>query len=107
MGGDSGGIRRSQEPAYAAAVEPLKELQLDLYDLHKEKKEEHEKAVKEWKAKPKDERGPEPEEPQEPPTFLTGDTTIEALGELLRDNSRGLLATRDELDGWFQSLTRY
>jgi hypothetical protein len=39
--------------------------------------------------------------------YLTGDATIEAAGELLRDNPRGLLLARDELDGWFQSFTRH
>ena len=38
---------------------------------------------------------------------MTGDATIEAVGELLADNPRGLLHSRDELDGFFQSFVRY
>src|SRR5262249_50828380 len=48
-----------------------------------------------------------PPAPEEPPTYVTSDTTIEALGELLDGNSHGLLVARDELDAWIQSLTRY
>jgi len=38
--------------------------------------------------------------------YMTQDTTVEKLGELLRDNSRGLLVFRDELPGWLKSLDR-
>jgi len=43
----------------------------------------------------------------QPQCYVTGDATIEAVGELLADNPRGLLLSRDELDGWFQSFVRY
>ena len=33
--------------------------------------------------------------------------TIQAVGEILRDNPRGLLLARDELDGWLQSHTQH
>ncbi|MBC5798476.1 MAG: DUF3987 domain-containing protein [Candidatus Eremiobacteraeota bacterium] len=36
--------------------------------------------------------------------YLTNDTTIEKLGELLRDNPRGLLVFRDELTGLLRTL---
>ncbi len=36
-----------------------------------------------------------------PPRFRTSDATVESLGELLRDNPRGILVTRDELMGLF------
>jgi hypothetical protein len=38
---------------------------------------------------------------------VTSDATIEAVGQILADNLRGLLLARDELDGWFQSFVRY
>jgi hypothetical protein len=41
------------------------------------------------------------------PCYVTSDATIQAVGEILRDNGRGILLSRDELDGWLQSLTRY
>ena len=38
--------------------------------------------------------------------YLTSDATVEKIGELLRDNPRGMLVFRDELSGWLQSLDR-
>lgn len=38
--------------------------------------------------------------------YLTQDSTVEKLGELLRDNPRGLLVFRDELVGWLRGLDR-
>jgi putative DNA primase/helicase len=38
--------------------------------------------------------------------YFTQDATIEKLGELLRDNPRGLLVLRDELSGWLRTLDK-
>lgn len=38
--------------------------------------------------------------------FTTQDATVEKLGELLRENPRGLLVYRDELAGWLQTLEK-
>jgi hypothetical protein len=38
--------------------------------------------------------------------FLTHDATVEKLGELLRDNPRGMLVLRDELSGWLRALDK-
>lgn len=38
--------------------------------------------------------------------YTTQDATVEKLGELLRDNSRGMLIVRDELAGFLKSLER-
>jgi Protein of unknown function (DUF3987)/Bifunctional DNA primase/polymerase, N-terminal len=38
--------------------------------------------------------------------YMTQDSTIEKLGELLRDNPRGMLLCRDELAGWLRTLER-
>jgi hypothetical protein len=38
--------------------------------------------------------------------YQTQDGTTEKIGELLNQNSRGLLVNRDELIGWFRSLDR-
>lgn len=89
------GERKS--PGWGMAIGPLMELQADLDDAHKAE-------LKEWKKKDKDERG---DEPPGPLSFVTSDATIEAVGEMLRDNPRGVLLSRDELDAWFQSMTKY
>jgi hypothetical protein len=38
--------------------------------------------------------------------YLTQDSTVEKLGELLQENPRGLLVLRDELAGWLRTLER-
>ncbi len=48
-------------------------------------------------------------ETQEPPTCvrrIVNDTTVEKLGELLRENPNGLLMYRDELTGFLRTLER-
>ncbi len=38
--------------------------------------------------------------------YMTQDATVEKLGELLRENPRGLLVYRDELAGWLRTLDK-
>ena len=38
--------------------------------------------------------------------YMTQDATVEKLGELLRENSRGLQVQRDELAGWLRTMDR-
>lgn len=38
--------------------------------------------------------------------YVTQDATVEKLGELLNENSRGLLVLRDELAGWLRTLDK-
>jgi hypothetical protein len=40
------------------------------------------------------------------PRLEVNDTTTEKLGEILADNPRGVLVTRDELSGWLSSLAK-
>jgi hypothetical protein len=44
---------------------------------------------------------------KEPKRFLVGDTTREALAEMMASNPRGILCVRDELSGWFGSIDHY
>jgi len=41
-----------------------------------------------------------------PRRYTTSDPTVEKLGELLRENPRGLLLIRDEIAGWLRTLDR-
>jgi len=81
----SGGVK---SPAFSAAVDPLMDHQMGRHEDYLERKKEDDEA-------------------KLPPCLVTSNTTIESVGELLRDNPRGLLMARDELDGWFQSFTKY
>lgn len=38
--------------------------------------------------------------------YMTQDGTVEKIGELLSENPRGILISRDELIGWFRSLDK-
>lgn len=44
---------------------------------------------------------------EDPKRFLVGDTTTEALAEIMSMNPRGIFCVRDELAGWFGSIDRY
>jgi len=48
------------------------------------------------------------EEEEKPTTkrYIVNDATVEALGERLKENPRGLLLCRDELSGWLRSLDK-
>ena len=39
--------------------------------------------------------------------YITQDATVEKLGELLKENPRGLLVSRDELAGWLRTLDNH
>ena len=48
-------------------------------------------------------------EESEPPSdrrYIVNDSTVERLGEILRDNTNGILVFRDELTGWLRTLDR-
>jgi hypothetical protein len=96
-----------KSPGWAAAVDPLLAYQCDLAEEYHAERAEFDEALTAWKDQPTGTRGPRPTLPKQPPCHITGDATIEAVGELLADNPRGLLVARDELDGWFQGFVRY
>lgn len=71
---------------------------LDALETHKEHKKEAKKAGAPVQAAP--------EAPKQT-RMVVEDITIEALSEVLKDNSRGILVVRDELSGWFGSMDAY
>jgi hypothetical protein len=74
-------------PAQKAAQRPLDERQKKLHDTWKEQ----------------DEKGKEPHLEQ----AYISDTTMEALGDALYRNPRGVALARDELSGWARSMNEY
>ena len=112
----TGTVARSgggKSPAFGLAIAPLAELQFDRMDAHREAMLAFNNEVMGAKKKADGEDGKEGKEdkkrqpPKPPPRLMTSDTTIEALGENLRDAPKGLLMATDELDNWFGSMVRY
>ena len=113
-------------PTLAAALAPLKQLDKTARDEHRLNAQQHEAAAEVLKAKKEAikkklgkaaDKGDEHElqrlqaeladldttAPPTPRRYLVSDTTVEKLGELLRENPRGLLVFRDELTGLLAS----
>jgi hypothetical protein len=96
-----------KSPSWDAASRPYTAIQMDQFDDAEKKRQLYELALESWKDADKDKRGERPKAPPDAISFVTTDATIWTLGELMRNNPRGLLLSRDELDGWFQGLTRF
>jgi hypothetical protein len=130
-GGVVGLPSTKKSPAIAAAMKPLGRLIEIVQKIHKNELHEHakKKAIHDIKVKAMEARllaairggksedqekatralqELRDEEPTPPivPRFKSNDSTIEKLGELLRDNPRGLLIDRDELVGLMASWER-
>jgi hypothetical protein len=91
-------------PAYKIATDPLRQIQRRYIEAHAEAVGRYDAAKKQW-----EDNGSQGDEPVKPVMrrVLCSDVTIEKLSELLEDNPRGLLLTRDELSAWFGGFTRY
>jgi DNA polymerase I-like protein with 3'-5' exonuclease and polymerase domains len=106
---DSGTLK---SPAWRRAVAHLFRVQKRWRQEFKEKQARYREELEEHRAREKEAKeqgtvpGPGPEEPTLQ-RVVCSDTTIEKLAELLEDNPRGLLVSRDELSGWLGSFTRY
>jgi hypothetical protein len=101
-------------PAFDLALRPVRDVQAAAIKTHDQDAADHQRACQEydrdlavWK-KSKD-NVPQPAKPEtpQPSRFIISDTTVEALAPMLRDNWRGLLLARDELDGWFCGFGEY
>lgn len=80
-----------KSPMMRAAVAPLRRIDNEAHDRFELMKEAF---------------GDEMEQPK-PPRLLAGDTTIEALGQILAGQHRGILIHRDEFAGWIGSMEKY
>lgn len=101
-----------KSPAASCVLSPIRHAQKRLRREYEKAREQYEVELAEWKAEAEAavaaRRNP-PEKPREPieRQLEVGDTTREALCDLLRENPRGLLINRDELTGWVLSLNQY
>jgi hypothetical protein len=106
---DSGTLK---SPAWLMAVGFLFRLQKRLLAEFKQKHAAYQEELAEYKERKRKakEEGSEAGNPPEEPVLVRvvcSDTTIEKLAEILEDNPHGVLLTRDELNGWLTSFSRY
>lgn len=114
-----------KSPALDAVLDPVKEIERDLSDEYRRKRDEWDAenelaafCLAQWKADAKAalaEGGDPPSKPDAadagvPPIrerICITDITTEKVADLLSHTWRGLLLARDELSGWLSSMDRY
>lgn len=100
------GARETYEDGRLGREADREVLKLELETLKRQARSGKEAAADAFRdalqAKLRDLNEADPPEPR----YLTQDATAEKLGELLRDNPRGLLVLRDELTGLLQTMRR-
>lgn len=79
-----------------------------LVKIEKQMREEHSKALREWKKKAqeagKDTEAPPPPQGKE---LILYDFTLESFYKVLRASPNGVIVPRDELYGWLTSMNQY
>jgi hypothetical protein len=110
--GDSGTVK---SPAWELATRPLLRRQTAAFDRYRVAMANYQRdllsyeaALRDWKDKGA-KRGEPPEKPVEPiaERYIVSDTTVEGLAPILESQPRGVLLSRDELDGWLGSFDQY
>ena len=107
-----------KSPALNKAILPLKRLQDEFSALYQKDKEKYQKECEEfeskfmgWKSLNKSERldADIPIKPNSPNVkqLITSDATMEAITELMINNSSGVLCYMDELAGWIKGMNQY
>lgn len=102
--GNSGSMK---SPAIELSVRAIRRRQNRLFKEHAKAMAEYAAELSAWKAKPKGDRGEEPEKPAPCVRLWCSDVTVEALAARLLDAWRGLLAVRDELSGLIGGMNAY
>ncbi len=98
-----------KSPAISKAVHHVKAIDRARRDVSEAGQAKWSAQHAKWKsAKKRDEVDAAPE-PKAPPAqrALVEDVTVEALGEVLKDNPQGVLVLRDELTGWLGAMDAY
>lgn len=101
-----------KSPSAKNVLGPIRRAQKRLRREHEAAMEKYKASLAEWKRQTEEAiaaRQNPPDKPHEPieRQLEVGDTTREALCDLLRENWRGVLVYRDELTGWANSLNQY
>ena len=97
-----GDVSVKKTPIINAATKALMRFEVGQIKAYEQELAEYEKQLEEL-----DKKDPKPEKPVPPPRYITSDTTIEKLGEILARSPRGILVKRDELAGWLGSMEKY
>jgi putative DNA primase/helicase len=103
-----GGPASKKTPAMNTALKPVRERQMNLKAEYERQKEEYEYAVRDYDKAKKD--GPTDLRKPDKPTLgrtYADDTTVERLADILNENRRGILITKDELSGWLGAMNQY
>lgn len=100
-----------KSPSISKAISRIRKINADMADKNKSILAKHVSELEAFKdakkeAKKTGELVTAPEQPQLS-RLVVQDTTVEALSEVLKDNSRGILCLQDELSGWFGSMDAY
>lgn len=109
--GDSGSAK---SPALKVAIRPVEEIERDLVEQYRDEMADHDVELKKYERdfaiwRKQDGEDDPPVEPDEPSCqrLIVDDVTIEKLASMLEQQSRGLLACRDELSSFFGDFGRY
>ncbi|MBA2650446.1 MAG: DUF3987 domain-containing protein [Legionella sp.] len=116
-----------KSPSMKEALKPLRQIEMRMAEQYKEDLQQHKEAcllaeitesIARQNAKKAIQKGKIDEakkalknneqhfSPPTRPRLIINDATIEKLGELLNENSNGLILSRDELAGWLAKLTK-
>jgi len=100
-----------KSPAIKRATKRLRKIDMELHEgnakdmaRHLGEMEAYKDAKKEAKKTGEQVTAPEPAQNNR---MVVEDITVEALSEILKSNSRGVLCIQDELSGWFGAMDAY
>ena len=97
-----GDVSVKKTPIINAATKALMRIEVEQIKEYEQELAEYQEQLEEW-----DKKDPKPEKPVPPPRYVTSDSTVEKLGEILAQSPRGILVKRDELAGWLGSMEKY
>jgi hypothetical protein len=101
-----------KSPAISVATKPVGDLQLELRNRYREKREDYERQMREHDKDVRECRKDgvsAPRQPEAPAmeSVVVDDTTVEAVGRILKESPRGILVEKDELSGWLKGMDQY
>lgn len=100
-----------KSPAIKRATRRLRKIDMDLHETNERDQARHAAEMEAYKDAKKEAKKtgehPTPPEPARNERMVVEDITVEALSEILKTNSRGVLCIQDELSGWFGAMDAY